>query len=367
MMSVVPASSTVLTVSEALAMSDRALGVTSAGEVWVSGEISGLQRTASGRLYCTLHGDGGRIRVCAMARDACRLNDRLQAVNVTLGDGQAVRLKGRLGCAPATGVVELRVTGVDPAVTVGATELNRRRLRQRLIAAELIGRQRALVLPPFPQRILLIGPDGALAEEFLAALNQSPWKWSVTFMPTKGDGLDTPEALAGAVERPPDSPQVIVLARRSSAASAAYDSDTLARAVCTAAVPVMSAGAGGGQSTQSTQSTQNRAIVDECAWAAVATPAAAAELLNQHMVATSDRIVAKRDSVLQAAKVWTARNQAEVDDRLAAIRQAATQALAVYRVAEAEKAVRRAHAMVAVAFAALAAVLIALVVMGGFR
>jgi exodeoxyribonuclease VII large subunit len=361
MMSVVPASSTVLTVSEALAMSDRALGATSAGEVWVSGEISGLQRTASGRLYCTLHGDGGRIRVCAMARDARRLNDRLQAVNVTLGDGQAVRLKGRLGCAPATGVVELRVTGVDPAVTVGATELNRRRLRQRLIAAELIGRQRALVLPPFPQRILLIGPDGAMADEFFAVLNQSPWKWSVTFMPTKGEGLDTPEALAGAVEYPSDSPHVILLARRSSAASGAYDSDILARAVCAAAVPVISAG------TQSPQIAQNVTIVDECAWVAVATPAAAAELLNQHMVTTSDRIVAKRDGVLQAAKVWTARNQAEVDGRLAAIRQAATQALAVYRVAEAEKAVRRAHAMVAVAFATLAAVLIALVVMGGFR
>jgi exodeoxyribonuclease VII large subunit len=365
MMNVVPASSTVLTVSEALAMSDRSLGATSAGEVWVAGEIFGLQRTASGRLYCTLHGDGGRIRVCAMARDARRLNDRLQGVNITLGDGQAVRLKGRLGCAPATGVVELRVTGVDPAVTVGATELHRRRLRQRLIAAELIGRQRALVLPPFPQRILLIGPDGALAEEFLGALNQSPWKWSVTFMPTKGEGLDTPEALAGAIEHPPDGPQVIVLVRRSSAASAAYDSDTLAGAVCTSAIPIVSTG--GGQSTQSSQSSPSRAIVDECAWAAVATPAAAAELLNRHMATTSDRIVAKRDGVLQAARVWTAGNQAEVDARLAAIRQAAARSLTAYRLAEADKAVRRAHALVALAFAALAAVLIALVVMGGFR
>jgi exonuclease VII large subunit len=367
MINVVSASSTVLTVSEALAMGDRALGVTSAGEVWVSGEIFGLQRTASGRLYCTLHGDGGRIRVCAMARDAHRLNDRLRAVNVTLGDGQAVRLKGRLGCAPATGVVELRVTGVDTTVTVGPTEQHRRGLRQRLIASELIGRQRALDMPPFPQRILLIGPDGVLADEFLGALNQTPWKWSVTFMPTKGEGLDTPEALAGAVEHPPDAPQVIVLVRRPSAAATAYDSETLARAVCSAAVPVISAGGPVTAGPQSAQNTQHRTVVDECAWAAVATPAAAVELLNQHLVTTSDRIVAKRDGVVQAAGGWTARNRADVDARLAAIRQAATQARAAYRVADAEKAVRRAHAMVAVAFATLAAVLMALVVMGGFR
>jgi exodeoxyribonuclease VII large subunit len=360
MTSVVAAASAVLTVNEALAMGERALGAISAGEVWVFGEISGLHTSPSGKVYCTLLSEGARLRVCIPPREARRISDRLHAVGVKLADGQAVRVRGRLGCVAAAGAVELRVSGVDPTVTVGATEIARRQLRQKLIAAELIGIQRAFVLPPFPQRVLLIGPEGAMAEEFLSGLNGSPWKWAVTFTPTRGEGLETPAALADAIRTPPEPPQVIVLARRASANPAAYDSEVLARAVCTAAAPVISVGGQGRQGGQGGQ----HAMVDECAWSAVAAPAAAAELLNRHMTDTSDRVCAKRHSIMQSAQQWTDRNQADVDARMAAIRLAAGDALAGYRVAEAETAVRRAHIQLAVVLAALTAVLIAFVAMG---
>jgi exodeoxyribonuclease VII large subunit len=357
MTNVVPASSVGLTVSEALAIGDRALGATSAREIWVYGEISGLHATPSGRLYCTLQGDGSRLRVCAAARDARWMNDRLRAVGVTLADGQAVRLRGFLGCVPTTGVVELRVSGIDPAVTVGATELARRRLRQTLIAEELMGTQHALTLPPFPQRVLLIGPDGAATEEFIGGLNQSPWKWALTFMPTRGEGLDKPDALAESIRTRPDAPHVIVLVRRAAAGTAAYDGEVLARAVCRAEVPVISVGSQGGE----------RAIVDDCAWSAVATPAAAAELLCRHLANTSDRICAKRTTVLRAAESWSDRNQADIEARVAAVRQAGREALGAYRVRQAETAVRRAHAQLFVTLVALAVVLAAFVVMGLLR
>jgi exonuclease VII large subunit len=356
MMSVVPASSVVLTVIEALSMGDRALRAVSAGEVWVYGELAGLHSAPSGRLYGTLQADGARLRLCAGAREAGRIGDQLRAVGVTLTDGQAVRLRGFLSSSPVTGVMELRVTGFDPAVSIGPTELARRKLRQKLIADELIGRQKALTLPPFPQRVLLIGPE-AVAEEFLGGLNRSPWKWTVTFMPTRGEGLDTPDALAAAISYPPDTPQVIVLARRVAAGTAVYDSEAVARAVCQSDVPVISIGSYGGE----------RVIVDHCAWSAVAAPAAAAESLSRHMTNTSDLICAKRTSVLHAAQTWTDRNQADVDARMAAIRQAGRQALTGYRIRKAERAVRRAHALMVAALVALVALLVVCVAMGLFR
>jgi exonuclease VII large subunit len=356
MISVVPASSVVLTVSEALSMGDRALRAVSAGEVWVYGEIAGIHLAPPGRLYGTLEADGARLRLRAGAREAGRMTEQLQAVGVTLTDGQAVRLRGFLSCSPTTGMVELRVAGIDTAVTVGATELARRKLRQKLIAEELIGGQKTLTLSPFPRRVLLVGPEAA-AEEFLGGLNRTPWKWAVTFMPTRGEGLDTPDALVAAISHPPDAPQVIVLARRVAAGTAAYDSEAVARAVCRSDVPVISVGSYGGE----------RVIVDECAWSAVATPAAAADLLNRHMTTTSDLICAKRNSVLHAADTWIERNQADIDARMATIRQVGRQALTGHRIRQAERAVRRTRALLLVALVALAALAIAAVVMGLIR
>jgi exodeoxyribonuclease VII large subunit len=347
----------VMSVADAVATADRAVVAAAPDQVWVHGEVSGLYRSPAGHLYCTLHGDGARLSVCALGRDARAIDAQLDTVGVSLADGQQVRLRGRLGCYPARGSVELRVTAIDPSIMLGCSELARRQLRQALKAEGAIERQGCLELSLVPERVWLVGPEGDGVEDFISVLASSPWSWDVIFVPTNSEGPSAPEAIAAAIKAAPRETQAIVLARGGGErATIAYDSEGVARAICGATIPVITA----------IGHSADRSVADECAWRSVATPTAAAELLCRRMGDTAEAIETRLIAIGAGAEAALARCRAEIERRSRAVRYAADRASARIQAAHADAALRRARRL-AVALALLAFVLTAFVLIGALR
>ena len=79
-----------------------------------------------------------------------------------------------LGVFEARGQVQLPVSVIDPAVSVGAGVLARRQVRARLAAAGLMGRQRQLRTNVCPLRVGVVAPAGQGLADFVGVLQASP-------------------------------------------------------------------------------------------------------------------------------------------------------------------------------------------------
>jgi exodeoxyribonuclease VII large subunit len=337
--SIVPARSVALSVAEAMVIADRSSA--SPSEVSVHGEVKGLHHSPGGHLHFTLCGDRTGLRVCAAGLDGQLLSPPLPP-GTGLAEGQLVRVRGRLTCQADRGIVKLRATSVELSVNGAASAeaalYGRQLLVDSLGAAGLLLAQRRLSLPPVPQHIWLVGAEGEEIDDFIGVLDDSPWTWDVLYAPAPPYGPESVQSVAAAISAAPAQADVIVvLQQHGRGAWLVYDSEPVARAICTASSPVVSAGA----------PVSSRSVADECAWAAVTTPVAAAELLCRQTAVSSDRIAEKHRSILHGAELWVTRSQQELDARITEIHQTAMEALERCRRNREEAATRRARLLIA--------------------
>src|SRR5262245_18587986 len=98
-------------------------------EVWVRGEIHDLSRARSGHVYFTLTDPDGDASIGVMLSAARKngVNDTLTRAGggVRMTDGTDVRIRGRLDWYSPRGQLQLRMTAIDPAYTLGQLELAR--------------------------------------------------------------------------------------------------------------------------------------------------------------------------------------------------------------------------------------------------
>jgi exodeoxyribonuclease VII large subunit len=205
-------------------------------------------------------------------------------------------------------------------------------------AEGLLAAQGDLSLPRVPQRIWLVGPEGTGLQSFVGVLDRSPWRWSVIFVPTVSEGADAPWALADAVSAAPREAEVIVVlgSDQLSAAGtlAVYDSEPVARAICTARAPVICALGHRGELY----------LAEECAWAAVTTPREAADLLCHRMAHTFNQIQVRYHNVAQVAERRVGQLQPDTKTRTpSAVPTPSGDALGLHGISEAEAAARRAR------------------------
>jgi exonuclease VII large subunit len=234
--------------------------------------------------------------------------------------------------------IELKTAAI-PSKTGGGA-ITRRSSRRVLSAEGLFVAQTELSLPLVPQRVWLVGPEGAGLESLIGVFDRSPWRWSVIFVPTSTDGADAPWACADAISAAPEEAQVIVLlgpdkdgsSSKGASNGTVYDSEPVARAICSAKAPVICALGNRG----------DLYLAEECAWGAVTTPREAGDLLCRRMAHTFNQVQVRYHNIALVA------DQHETNQRtpVGRIRPPAEEALGEQRIFRAEDAAGQARQFV---------------------
>ena len=250
------------------------------GEVWVRGEIHDLTRARSGHVYFTLR-DADRdvtaqLSVMLSSTNKVRVNRLLLrgGGRVRMNDGTEVRIRGRLDWYEPRGQLQLQMTSIDPAFTLGQLAAARAELLDRLRAEGLVGANALLALPIAPLRIGLVTSAGSAAEaDVVDELTRSGFRFEITRADVRVQGPEAPGAIAGAITGLARTRVDLVLVARGGGAAtdlAAFDTELVARAIAAAGRPVIT---GIGHEV-------DRSVADEVAHTAAKTPTAAA----QHVV-----------------------------------------------------------------------------------
>ena len=258
----------------------NALRATFQEEVWVRGEIRDLSRPQSGHVYFTLTdpsapGAGASISVMLHSRQKGAVNNTLTEAGgtVRMSAGTDVRIRGRLDWYAPRGQLQLRMTAIDPAYTLGQLELARAELLRRLDEEGLLHANGRLPLSLAPLRIGLITSEGSAAEaDFLDELRRSGFAFRVLRADTRVQGTDAARSITAALRMMgTHRPDVIAVVRGGGARTdlAAFDDEAVARAIAGAPVPVFT---GIGHEIDSS-------VADDVAHTSAKTPTACAQLL----------------------------------------------------------------------------------------
>ncbi len=266
---VVPVS---LLVSSARLLLERHLGL-----AWISGEISGFSRAASGHCYFTLKDASAQVR-CVFFRM------KAQGLPFTLADGLAVEVRATPTIYEARGDFQLNVETVRQA---GQGALYERfvKLKARLEAAGWFDPARKRPLPPYPRAIGVVTSTRAAAlRDVLTTLSR---RWPTTSVviygaAVQGDGAAAELAAAIDIANARDEVDVLIVCRGGGSLEDlwAFNEESLARAVYRSNLPVVS---GVGHETDFT-------ICDFVADLRAATPTAAAAAVVPDRVAFAHKL-----------------------------------------------------------------------------
>lgn len=250
-------------------------------EIWVRGEIHDLSRPQSGHVYFTLvePGDGldpgASLAVMLSSTRKVEVNRALKRAGgaVRMTDGTDVRIRGRLDWYAPRGQLQLRMTAIDPAYTLGELEAARAALLARLRDEGLVDANAARPMPIVPLRVGLVTSGGSAAEaDFLHELERSGFAFDVVRVDVRVQGLEAPlELAAGIRDAAAAGVDVVALVRGGGARTdlRAFDDERVARAIATCPVPVVT---GIGHEI-------DRSVADEVAHRCEKTPTACAQAL----------------------------------------------------------------------------------------
>lgn len=254
------------------------------GDIWVEGEISNFRPAPSGHIYFTLKDADTQLSIVLFRRQASLLRFRPE-------DGLHVLVRGRVSIYEQRGQMQLVAETMEP-VGAGSLQLAFEQLKERLKAEGLFDVDRKQPLPAFPRTVAIItSPTGAVIRDFLNIVARRHSGLNVLLFPVSVQGDQAPAEIESAIAslnaaslntaslNDADLINVIVIARGGGSLEdlAAFNSERVARAIASSAVPIVSAV---GHETDFT-------IADFVADLRAPTPSAAAELITeaQHNIA----------------------------------------------------------------------------------
>jgi exodeoxyribonuclease VII large subunit len=284
-------------------------------EVWVHGEIHDLSRPRSGHVYFTLVDpeapDGGAsLSVMLSSTKKGAVNRALKRAggSVRMTDGTDVRIKGRLDWYSPRGQLQLRMSAIDPAYTLGQLEVARAELIARLTAEGLLAANAARPMPLVPLRVGLVTSGGSAAEaDFVDELRRSGYAFEILLEDTRVQGLDAPPTIAAAIARAAAREVDVVAVVRGGGARTdlvAFDHEVVARAIATCPVPVLT---GIGHEI-------DRAVADEVAHRAEKTPTACAQALVGMVAAFDGLLDGAWAAIANQAKRHIGHHEAHLED-----------------------------------------------------
>ena len=255
-------------------------------EIWLEGEIVGLNVASSGHVYFDViepDSEGSRVDKMSVAL----WKGRRQGVESVLAraeagplvDGIRVRIRGELSFYAPQGRVQLLMTAIDPHHTLGQLAVDRERVLKSLSMAGLLDANSALKVPLVPLHVGLITSDGSAAyNDFVNEISLSPYPFRISLVHSAVQGAEAESGLIAAIETLGDVDVDVIAVVRGGGARTdlmAFDLESVAIAVANSTRPVLS---GIGHEI-------DRSVVDEVAHTAFKTPTACAAALVQAVAA----------------------------------------------------------------------------------
>ena len=258
-------------------------------DVWVEGEISNFRPADSGHLYFTLKDGDSQLRI-VMFRSSARL------LRFKPADGLAVIARGRVTIYESRGELQLCAEYLEPK-GAGALQLAFEQLKAKLAAEGLFDAARKKPLPALPRRIgIVTSPRGAAIQDMLNILRRRHASVPILIYPAQVQGEAAPSEVRAGIQyfnRARDV-DVIIVARGGGSIEdlAAFNEESLARAIAFSTIPVISAV---GHETDFT-------IADFVADLRAPTPSAAAELVIESRHQLEERVAGLRQRLARAAR-----------------------------------------------------------------
>jgi exodeoxyribonuclease VII large subunit len=215
---------------------------------------------------------------------------------VRMSDGTEVRLRGRVTFYERGGRLQLQMSDIDPAFTLGRLAADRDRLLRTLDGEGLLGRQAALTRALVPLRLGLVTSARSAAEhDVLDELRRPGIGFTIVRADVRVQGAHAPRSVAWGLRAVATRGVDAVLLVRGGGATtdlAVFDGEVIARAVATLDVPVLT---GIGHDI-------DRSVADEVAHASYKTPTACAQAVVADIRAVEQRTAAVWAAIASAAR-----------------------------------------------------------------
>ena len=257
--------------------------------VWISGEISNCKMPGSGHLYFTLKDENSQIS-CVIFRG------QNQNLKFDLEDGLNITGLGRISLYEPRGTYQIIFEYLEPK-GIGALQIAFEQLKDRLASEGLFDDKYKKPLPFLPKKISLItSATGAVLHDILKISSRRFPNLLIEIVPVKVQGENAEKEIVQAFKllNTRNDTDVIVLARGGGSLEDlnAFNSESVARAVFSAKIPVVSAI---GHETDFT-------ISDFVADLRAPTPSAAAELV----VPNKDELKQRHEDIFSRLKsnIW---------------------------------------------------------------
>lgn len=290
-----------LTVSELLSRAQGAIVAEFPTPLWVRGQVTGYRRTSGGAGFFRLADHDvadAAVDVAARGRVMADI-DRVLGVSGlgSLRDGVEIRVRGTIGVEKRNSVIRLSLLEIDPEFTAGRLAIDRAEVLGRMRADGSLQANAQLPTPLVPLRIGLITSRGSAAHaDFIDQLRRSQYRFAVKTVHTTVQGGSAPDRIATAISRfEPGIVDMVALVRGggSQLDLTAFDSETIARAIASSAVPVIT---GLGHDT-------DRTVADEAAAFAEKTPSAAGEWIVGRVGDFAHRLSTARQVIVRESQI----------------------------------------------------------------
>lgn len=285
------------------------------GEVWVSGEVSGLRVQSSGHRYFTLKDTGAQIQ-CVLFKGTTGVKRSL------VEDGKKLILRGELSVYEPRGQYQLIVRELEEAGQ-GSLAIAFERLKKKLEAEGLFDEERKRPVSAYPRRVgIVTSPTGAALQDILKVLRTPSGRLEVDVIlaPSKVQGEGAAEDIVAAIELLNRYHQIqqkkglpgldVILVTRGGGSIEdlwCFNEEIVARAIAASALPVISA----------VGHEIDFCISDFVADVRCATPTAAARFLIQNLEDVRDEL----DESLRRIQLWMDRTLDSCRERIETVKK----------------------------------------------
>jgi exodeoxyribonuclease VII large subunit len=252
-------------------------------DLWVKGEISNLYKSQADHLYFTIKDANGQLK-CVLFKN--------EKSGITLGNGMAVIVHGRLSVYELRGDLQVYVDLIQPE-GVGVLHLAFQQLKDKSEKEGLFEEARKRPLPSYPKRIgVVTSPVSAAYQDIVNIISRRYPLVELIVAPTLVQGDEAAPGIVRAIGELNDTEGIdlVVLARGGGSLEDlwAFNEEMVARAIYASRIPIIN---GVGHETDFT-------IADYVADMRAPTPSAAAEISVPDKQELKERILSYNNTIL---------------------------------------------------------------------